>query len=60
MLHLKKNQRVMKKITKDTVILKNRQKVEKGNFEMLVAKRRKKWKLAGLLNFPNVVENSEH
>jgi hypothetical protein len=42
MLHLKKNQRVMKKITKDTVILKNRQKVEKGNFEMLVAKRRKK------------------
>ena len=60
MHHLKKNQKVMKKITKNTVMLKNQQKVEKGNFKMLVAKRRKKWKLAGLLNVPNVVENSEH
>lgn len=42
MHHLKKNQKVMKKITKNTVMLKNQQKVEKGNFKMLVAKRRKK------------------
>jgi len=41
MHHLKKNQKVMKKITKNTVMLKNQQKVEKGNFKMLVAKRRK-------------------
>jgi hypothetical protein len=42
MHHLKKNQKVMKKITKSTVILKIQQKVEKGNLKMHVAKRRKK------------------
>ena len=41
MHHLKKTQKV-KKVTKNIVMLKNQQKVEKGNFKMLVAKRRKK------------------
>lgn len=42
MHHLKKNQKVMMKITKNRVILKNQQKVEKGSFEVLMARRRKK------------------
>jgi myo-inositol-1-phosphate synthase len=40
--HLKKNQKEMKKITKDRVILKILQKLEKENVKTLMGKRKKK------------------